>query len=897
MTQTPTQPAAPALPDTLHDVRAAIAEAREVIVAYWPISTFVASNPLGGLEHLPFAQAMEYAHRLYGSEGYLPLESYRSYFAAGRINESDLAAAAGRALETDASASGFAISNSAVTSQDLYSFWLCHPVGADSLQATAPHVWQEVERLRRTNGALAQQPRPIRTLGDKAVTRTGQSVTDVINGLMTRWCAAFVDEAQAGWQMPGREAGFFRCWKELATCDATVRRYKVSLSSRLRDVPDEPDVALAELLQQLEIPKAQWPEYVARHLAALPGWASLIRWREEHPDAHSYPITLTDYIAVRLFYETVLVDEAGKPAQHKKHDKANAPVVDPSDVAITARIVAAADHFALNLTTLDGPEFAALERLAHRCDEARQHALWQDAYEWHYRHALINQLRREQPAPLAPASVAAAQLVMCIDVRSEGLRRHLEGIGYYETYGAAGFFGVLMTYEPFGESCAVTLAPALVRPTQKVREIPQPHVAAATVQRNLRARRLGTGLRSAIHSLRESFLTPFAFVEMGGWVSALPLIGKTVAPRLWARVQNGTQTALVPQVATQPSFLTDTAPDEMSLEAQVQAAAGLLRCISLTDRFARLVVLCGHGSQSENNLYAAALDCGACGGNRGGSNATTAAAILNSPAVRVRLAADAIRIPDDTFFLAAEHTTTTDTFHFLNADALPPHLRPDFDRLAHDMTEAGRRNAQERGQQLHEGKSSVEAVRERATDWAQVRPEWGLARNAAFICGRRALTAGLSLDNRTFLHSYDSDQDTDGVILENILTAPVIVAEWINMNYYLSSVDNRHWGSGTKLLHTLASGVGVMRGRQSDLLLGLPQQSVMVGDELYHEPMRLCVIVDAPQARIAAIVAKHETLRHLTHNEWIALVARDPHTGTFHRYTPSAQWQEIDDAA
>ena len=589
-----------------------------------------------------------------------------------------------------------------------------------------------------------------------------------------------------------------------------------------------------------------------------------------------------------------------------------------------------------------------------------------------------------------PESRPLSQSIFCIDVRSEGFRRHLEEVGGNETFGFAGFFGVPICYQEFSSEHQTDQCPVLLKPVHVVKEIPRAYQAKAA-QKFLEGQQIAKAGHTLLHDLKENVITPYVMVEAIGWFFGFRLFGQTLRPQWfqsavsWIKerlsiplgttltvdkidreeahemVASKHRAAIYRLLIEQHGSLGSTvshgqverlrklAMNEVQIESPEnnemnqllewekpnleQFVQQLQQEFNVTERdvdrqmqritqagftvdeqahyvetalrvlgfktFARLILLCGHGSTSDNNPYESALDCGACGGNHGVSNARALAVMANKPEVRKRLAVKGLEIPADTHFLPGQHDTTTDEVELFDLEDVPATHRKDLIRLQRHLHEAGEKNGRERLARMPDESdvngdfSALKRTKIRSMDWSQVRPEWGLSGHTAFIAGRRLLTQGINLEARTFLHSYDYSKDPEGTYLEIIMTAPMIVGQWINMEHYFSTVDCNVYGAGSKAYHNVVGRVGVMFGTQSDLCVGLPIQTVFDGEKPYHEPMRLFVIIEAPLKMIAGIISRHTILQQLTRNQWLHIVALDPENKEFFLFQSPNEWQPV----
>ena len=213
-------------------------------------------------------------------------------------------------------------------------------------------------------------------------------------------------------------------------------------------------------------------------------------------------------------------------------------------------------------------------------------------------------------------------------------------------------------------------------------------------------------------------------------------------------------------------------------------------------------------------------------------------------------------------------------------------------KMKQDLEKARQINSAVRLKQLQVPNGNAHHSRLRSQDWAQVRPEWGLARNAAFIVAPRDISAPLNLEGRCFLHSYDYTRDAEGRSLTGILTAPMVVAEWINTQYLFSTLDNVAYGGGSKITKNITGKTGIMQGNASDLMTGLPLQSVYRSDgEAYHEPQRLMTVVYAPRPMLDAIIHAQPVLQKLFGNGWVQLACIEPDSRKTYMLNRDLTWK------
>ncbi len=801
-----------------------VASACKRIPPLWSLKNFVAVNPFVGLSGRHFIDAANLIRKVGHGDMLMPTDWYREQIASGRIQDQDLAAAVELAHRTLPSGNAARI---------------------------------KFADLAELNDALAE-PTPtdaterILTFADFLDVELESGWAGFVVEEISKWCSAYYDQGQSSWRMPWRDRELFGAWKAAAQLDANPELNGLkNFRQFVAELPDDPAELIARALDALGVPEPLREDFLHRQLMSISGWSSYAQFLvREKGMAGQTDDSLAQLLAIRLAYDLALLKQFGdEPTRSQSWVRQLAALKQeegdlPSD--LLARYVA------------------------------------QQAVEYGYQRKLAAMLRSKADRPTNMPGQKRLQAIFCIDVRSEVFRRSLEAQSEaIETIGFAGFFGMTIEYLRFGQSKGAACCPVLLTPRIKVRESVR-HGSTAAEAKLLRRLNFQQSVAGAWNSFKTSAISCFAFVETAGLWSGLRLAKDSLAlagPES-AFAASGGRHVLGPQIEREVRCRDEHGHDletGILLVDQIALAAGALKNMGLTANFARIVLVCGHGSATTNNPYGSALDCGACGGHAGDANARVAAAILNKPDVRDGLKQQGILIPAETRFVAGLHNTTTDEVLLYDVESGPTSQLAELGQIRTWLSAASKKSRRERAASL--GLAEVkeadldETVFKRSRDWAQVRPEWGLAGNAAFIAAPRERTKGLNMGGRTFLHNYDATQDTDKSVLTLIMVAPMVVASWINLQYYGSTVNNRLFGSGNKTIHNVLGTFGVWQGNGGDLQPGLPLQSVHDGTKWRHEPMRLNVFIEAPREAIESVIANQPGVRELIQNGWVNLFA------------------------
>ena len=929
------------LPMPLDDEQLAemIAAAGRLLPPQGPIDAFVAQNTLQGLEHLPFHEALLRAARLYGGQPFLPEAFYRHELERGRIRPADLDVVLEQQLGDQHRQP---LASGRVMLGDLHRTLLLHGVRQESDAAVrwtltehavlegeaGGDLWHACVEASSRSRPSVMHPQPPLRHRDLILALDPTLDTDaLVHPLLIRLTAAFLDQGVASWPMPDRHLGLLGAVAALyADRIGPVPEWGQGLADRLRQIRpgDGPDRAVAldvirAELTALGVPATAWPEYVDSAVVALRGWAGMVRQLEDRPDrapVEAVPARLTDFLALRLLLDRLAVTWTAERMGFRSPTAAEDASDSLADFWIELRdrhpprrgagslarafllhqVAQLVGLSAADIRGLEDDGLVALEFAIAAFDSVARRRIFHLAYERRHGIGVLDALAT--PAPRTFTSRPRnprVQAIFCIDDRCESFRRHLEELAPdIATFGTAGFFAVPMYYHGLDDWHAIPLCPIVVRPQHTVTEVPAAETLGNHRLRQLIRRSLGR-LRGGMESGSRTFFIGGLLSSIGGALAAVPLVARVAFPRLTSLVASGAADLARSRIRTSLDLrrTSDAAlPNgtRAGFDAAEMAAIvrRLLEDIGLTTGFARLVAVLGHGSTSLNNPHESAYDCGACGGGRGGPNARAFALMANDPEVRAALAAHGLVIPADTVFIGGMQDTCTSRVTWYDADRLPASHRGDFDAFRTDCGTAGGLDAQERCRRFYSvplDVSPAEAVRRvqgRASDLAQVRPEYGHASTAICIVGRRERTRGLFLDRRGFLVSYDPTADADLAILERTLAAVGPVCGGISLCYLFSRLDPVTYGAGTKLPHNITGLIGVMDGHASDLRTGLPLQGVEI-----HEPVRLLMVIDATPTAIHAVLDRLPGVGNLVANQWIRLASWDPETGGLAVYESS----------
>ncbi len=776
-----------------------IKRASQIITPSWPLHSFVAVNPFYNLRDELSYHAFSKLSLISGKNLFLPMEVFLEKHNSGEITNSHISKAIKSLIE----------------------------VGI-----TLDYDIDTFIKESRKESKLEQS---FQTYSDFISEKEKCNLTNIFIEQISKYCSSYYDQGQAAFSLRESKERLFSQWIDIIGLDASLKYLgyfsKFSFTPYANKDPLEVIHKCAITLGLLNDSSLEvYLMKVCYHLIGWCGHVSYQNWQESLGlTSRGKGTKVEDLLAMYMLYECYVKQ------RYSQHDIEWYGLLDTQ-----------LGNFHRSIKTLN-------PRLKRLC-------AWQRAYEWSFQDHISESIQMNGFIEDTTNTEKKVQMIFCIDVRSEILRRNIEKVSsQISTHGFAGFFGVGLNCQHQNYEDATYRCPVLLQPTINILE--------KFSESDSRVRKGALSLERFFSGLKQGLTSSFLYVEFFGFMSGFKIIKQALGIR-----------ESKPSLFKKKFNDSSTLENGLDLDRKVSIATFTLTHLGIRN-FSDTVIVCGHGSVTSNNAYASSLDCGACGGHAGDLNARVICEILNNADVRSELSRQGkFQIPKETYFIPAIHETISQEIIILEKESIPSSHKEILQNLENTLTLASQ-NSQNEREKLSQANIGHDCIK-RIENWAEVRPEWALARNACFIIAPRERTLRLNLEGRSFLHDYDWHIDDEMKTLELIMTAPMLVTNWINMQYYASSVCMDTYGSGNKVIHNIVGSFGVCEGNGGDLRIGLPFQSVHDGTKLIHEPLRLSVFIEAPQKEIEKIIAKHPTVRELIDNAWLHIFCIDSMEGS-----------------